>query len=78
MTTPFGNLDKDHRQAWHSIAHLWEAAPLLHDDDLKRCYRILCKHVSGLQGGCQMFFNGNKACFCNMFIMKKEIFFDYC
>lgn len=26
----------------------------------------------------QDFFNGNKACFCNMFIMKKEIFFDYC
>ncbi len=25
----------------------------------------------------QAFFNGDKACFCNMFIMK-EIFFDYC
>ena len=26
----------------------------------------------------QAFFNGDKACFCNMFIMKREIFFDYC
>lgn len=24
------------------------------------------------------FFNGHQACFCNMFIMRKDIFFDYC
>ena len=51
---------------------------LLHDDDLKRCYQILCSMYPDYKQDAQAFFNGNKACFCNMFIMKREIFFDYC
>lgn len=77
ITTPFGNLEEiiDKHGAPRA---LWEAAPLLHDDDLKRCYQILCSMYPDYKQDAQAFFNGNKACFCNMFIMKKEIFFDYC
>ena len=77
ITTPFGNLKKIIDKHGTPRA-LWEAAPLLHDDDLKRCYQILCAMYPDYKKDAQDFFNGNKACFCNMFIMKKEIFFDYC
>lgn len=77
ITTPFGNLEEIIDKHGTPRA-LWEAAPLLHDDDLKRCYQILCSMYPDYKQDAQAFFNGNKACFCNMFIMKKEIFFDYC
>ena len=77
ITTPFGDLDEIINK-YGSPRALWEAAPLLHDDDLKRCYQILCAMYPDYRKDAQDFFNGNKACFCNMFIMKKEIFFDYC
>lgn len=77
ITTPFGNLKKIIDKHGTPRA-LWEAAPLLHDDDLKRCYQILCSMYPDYKQDAQTFFNGNKACFCNMFIMKREIFFDYC
>ena len=77
ITTPFGNLEKIIDKHGTPRA-LWEAAPLLHDDDLKRCHQILCAMYPDYKKDAQDFFNGNKACFCNMFIMKKEIFFDYC
>ena len=72
ITTPFGNLEKIIDKHGTPRA-LWEAAPLLHDDDLKRCYQILCAMYPDYKEDAQDFFNGNKACFCNMFIMKKEI-----
>ena len=77
ITTPFGDLTEIIDEHGTPRA-LWEAAPLLHDDDLLRCYRILCKMYPDYKEDADAFFKGNKACFCNMFIMKKEIFFDYC
>lgn len=77
ITTPFGDLTKIIDKHGTPRA-LWEAAPLLHDDDMLRCYRILCKMYPDYKEDADAFFTGNKACFCNMFIMKKEIFFDYC
>ena len=77
ITTPFGNLEEIIDKHGTPRA-LWEAAPLLHDDDLERCYRILCKMYPDYQKDAEAFLDGHEACFCNMFIMKKEIFFDYC
>lgn len=57
---------------------VWEAAPELHDDDLRNMYRILCAMHPDYKEDADAFLNGQKSCFCNMFIMKKEIFFDYC
>lgn len=77
ITTPFGNLEEIIDKHGTPRA-LWEAAPLLYDDDLKRCYQILCSMYPDYKEDAKAFFEGNKACFCNMFIMKREIFFDYC
>ena len=77
ITTPFGDLEEIIDKHGTPRA-LWEAAPLLHDDDLERCYRILCKMYPDYQKDAEAFLDGHMACFCNMFIMKKEIFFDYC
>ena len=77
ITTPFGDLEEIIDKHGTPRA-LWEAAPLLHDDDLERCYRILCKMYPDYQKDAEAFLDGHEACFCNMFIMKKEIFFDYC
>ncbi|MBT1170593.1 DUF4422 domain-containing protein [Bifidobacterium sp. SO4] len=57
---------------------LWHAAPSLIDDDLKRCYQILCRMHPDYKEDADTFLNGNRSCFCNMFIMKKQVFFDYC
>lgn len=57
---------------------VWEAAPKLVDDDLRNMYRILCSMHPDYKEDAQAFLNGNFSCFCNMFIMRKQIFFDYC
>ena len=57
---------------------IWHAAPALIDDDLKRCYQILCRMHPDYREDANAFLNGNRSCFCNMFIMKKQVFFDYC
>lgn len=77
VTTRYGNLEKiidKHGSPWK----VWESAPLLHDEDLNRCYQILCKMHPDYQEDASAFLKGNRSCFCNMFIMKKKIFFDYC
>lgn len=77
ITTPFGNLEEIINK-YGTPRALWEAAPLLHDDDLQRCYHILCKMYPDYRQDADAFLKGNTACFCNMFIMRKDIFFDYC
>lgn len=57
---------------------VWEAAPKLIDEDLHRMYDILCAMHPDYKQDAIAFFNGNRSCFCNMFIMRKDIFHDYC
>ena len=57
---------------------LWAAAPALIDEDLRRCYQILCRMHPEYHDDAVAFLNGHKSCFCNMFIMRKQVFFDYC
>ncbi|WP_449495020.1 DUF4422 domain-containing protein [Bifidobacterium rousetti] len=57
---------------------LWTAAPSLIDEDLRRCYQILCRMHPEYHDDAVAFLNGHKSCFCNMFIMRKQVFFDYC
>lgn len=59
-------------------ANVWKAAPRLLDEDLRRCYRILCTMHPDYKQDADEFLNGNRSCFCNMFIMRKQIFRDYC
>ena len=57
---------------------LWAAAPALIDEDLRRCYQILCRMHPDYHDDAVAFLNGHQSCFCNMFIMRKQVFFDYC
>lgn len=53
-------------------------APLLHDEDLDSVFGIVKEMHSDYAEDVDSFANGNHSCFCNMYIMKKDIFFDYC
>ncbi|TPF85532.1 glycosyltransferase [Bifidobacterium sp. UTCIF-37] len=63
----FANL-KDH---WDGDAHL-------HLKDLRHMYDILCARHPEYREDADAVLNGHKACFCNMFIMRKAIFNEYC
>ncbi len=51
---------------------------MLHDEDLLRVCDILKSKHPEYEQDIATFLKGNHSCFCNMFIMKKEVFFDYC
>ncbi|NPD32564.1 DUF4422 domain-containing protein [Eggerthellaceae bacterium zg-997] len=56
----------------------YSAAPYLHDDDLIRALAILEDLHPEYRQDVSEFANGNHSCFCNMYIMRKELFDDYC
>lgn len=56
----------------------WRAAPRLRLDDLERCIAILKEMHPNYAEDADAFLDGHMSCFCNMFIMRKEIFRDYC
>ena len=77
ITTRYGNL-KEIIEKHGTPKAVWEAASKLIDEDLHRMYDILCTMHPEYKQDAIAFLNGNRSCFCNMFIMKKEIFIDYC
>lgn len=56
----------------------YHAAPRLVDSDLERVIGILKEMHPEYAQDADAFLDGNYSCFCNMFIMRKSIFFDYC
>ena len=56
----------------------YHAAPRLIDADLDRAIAILKEMHPDYAQDADSFLNGSRSCFCNMFIMRKDIFFDYC
>lgn len=56
----------------------YEAAPKLNSDDLFHVFAILDDMHPEYSEDIKNFANGNRSCFCNMFIMKKDLFFAYC
>lgn len=59
-------------------AEQWQAAPLLHDEDIVTALAITEDMYPDYIPDVEEFLQGNKSCFCNMFIMRKKIFCDYC
>lgn len=77
ITTEF----KDLREFPGEFNTPWEHyndAPQLHIEDLELVMRILGEMHPDYIEDADNFLLGNKSCFCNMFIMRKEIFQDYC
>lgn len=56
----------------------YHAADHLYVEDLDRVVEILVKHHPEYAADAREFLNGHKGCFCNMFIMKRDIFRSYC
>lgn len=57
---------------------LYQAAPALHLKDLKKICQILCKAHPDYRVDVENYLHGNYSCFCNMFIMRQELFAQYC
>ena len=77
ITTEFKKLADFPDDAATPLQH-WQQAPLLYDNDLIDVFAITCDLHPDYTEDVLSFAVGSTACFCNMFIMKKEIFHDYC
>ena len=77
ITTKFQNLRRFPGKFSTPLEH-WHSAPNLHDRDLDLMVEILKEIHPDYSKACDAYLNGNKTCFCNMFVMTKDIFHDYC
>lgn len=53
-------------------------APYLHLEDLRRVMDILCEMHPDYAEDASAFLSGHESCFCNMFVMRRELFSRYC
>lgn len=56
----------------------YAAAPALHIEDLNRCAAIVHRLFPDYAQDFDAFLAGERSCFCNMYIMRREIFSSYC
>ncbi len=77
VTTEVKDLSKFPGDAATPLAQ-YEAAPKLNTEDLYHVFAIVEDMYPDYIDDIGAFANGHKSCFCNMFIMKKQIFMDYC
>ena len=55
-----------------------EAANGHHIEDLDLIVSIISELIPAYKGYAEKYLSGRINCFCNMFVMKKELFFEYC
>lgn len=77
ITTEFKDI-REFPSGNETIRAHYEAAPLLHVDDLDRVIEILKLRHPDYSEDADAFLSGHMSCFCNMFIMRREIFQAYC
>lgn len=77
ITTKFQDL-KDFPGDFHTPIEHWRAAPSLYDRDLELLGEIVAQKYPEYSETYKSYMNNSKTCFGNMFIMKKDIFFQYC
>lgn len=61
-----------------SVKDQYERAPLLHGKDLQVMLDIIDEKYPEYSKAAHQHCDGHITSFCNMYILKKEIFFDYC
>lgn len=62
---------------FNSLKEHWDADANLRLRDLRHMYDILCNRHPDYRQDADTVLNGREAAFCNMFIMRKDIFFAY-
>ena len=75
ITTPLNDVRRI--GGFSNLKQHWDADKHLRLKDLRHMYDILCARHPDYRADADAVLNGRKAAFCNMFIMKKEIFFEY-
>lgn len=65
-------------ERYRDLTDHYARAPHLNVEDLTKMTEILAELHPDCMDDALEFLNGHKACFCNMFIMKKELFQRYC
>ena len=70
--TAFADTDIDVYTQYH-LAHGTHGI-----NELNQCLSIIRKKYPAYNSAINTYINGKKHYFCNMFIMKKELFFEYC
>lgn len=76
ITTPMNNVREF--DGFVSLKDHWNADPHLQLKDLRHMYDVLCAMHPEYQVDADTVLNGTRAAFCNMFIMRKAIFQEYC
>ena len=76
ITTPMNNVREF--DGFTSLKDHWNADPHLQLKDLRHMYDVLCAMYPEYQVDADAVLNGTRAAFCNMFIMRKAIFQEYC
>lgn len=61
-----------------TIREQYETAEQHHKEDLDCVLQILEERHPEMMGAANAYLNGRYGYFCNMFIMRRELFFDYC
>ena len=75
ITTPLN--DTRRIGGFTNLKQHWDADRHLRLKDLRHMYGILCARHPDYKADADAVLNGHTAAFCNMFIMKKDIFFEY-
>lgn len=77
VTTEIKDLDNipgDFKNPFEQYA----ASPFLHSDDYDLALEIIREKYPQYYPYALEFTNGGSACFCNMYILRKDLFFQYC
>ncbi|MDO4589846.1 MAG: DUF4422 domain-containing protein [Slackia sp.] len=77
ITTEFKDLDAFPGE-FHTPLSQYDNAPKLHARDLRTVLDIVERRHPDFKEDIDAFVNGHRSCFCNMYILKKDVFFDYC
>lgn len=75
ITTPLNDVRRI--GGFSNLKQHWDADEHLRLKDLRHMYDILCMRHPDYRVDADAVLNGRTAAFCNMFIMKKDIFFEY-
>lgn len=62
----------------HSIREHWAQAKELHIEDLNLLLDVIAQLQPDYYQDAKEYLDGDLAYFCNIFVMKRQIFFDYC
>lgn len=56
----------------------YAGAEFLEGEDLRRMARLICRRTPEYSEAVREFLRGGRMCFCNMYILRRDIFFEYC